>query len=86
MHASGYVIFGSVSEGCGEHFTNYADLAGKRIALGLTSDTRLVLVRKVDGVYVGERIMQIITVPAELGYREGLEMMVEDYRPAENAA
>lgn len=33
-----------------------------------------------------DRVMQITTVPAELGRRDGLEMMVEDYSPAGNAA
>lgn len=34
----------------------------------------------------GERIMQIVAGPAELGRREALEFMVEDYTPAGNAA
>ena len=44
--------------------------------------------RVVDGEvdYSGARIMQITTLPAELGRREGLEFMVEEYRPAGNAA
>ncbi|WP_241213417.1 head-tail adaptor protein [Sphingomonas sp. ABOLE] len=57
-----------------------------RYRADITSDMRLVLLRKVAAAYVPERIMQIITVPAELGFREGLEMMVEDYRPAGNTA
>ncbi|WP_416464915.1 head-tail adaptor protein [Sphingomonas sp. VDB2] len=44
---------------------------------GLTPDMRFVM---------GDRIMQIIGGPAELGFREGLEFMVEDYRPAGNPA
>jgi head-tail adaptor len=35
---------------------------------------------------MGERIMQIVAGPAELGRREGMEFMVEDYRPAGNPA
>jgi head-tail adaptor len=34
----------------------------------------------------GDRIMQIISGPAELGRRDGLEFMVEDYTSAGNAA
>lgn len=43
----------------------------------LTSAMRLVL---------GNRVMQITTVPAEIGRREALEFLVEDYRPAGNPA
>lgn len=35
---------------------------------------------------MGDRIMQIIAGPAELGRRDGLEFMVEDYSTAGNAA
>lgn len=35
---------------------------------------------------MGSRIMDITAGPAELGYREGLEFMVEDYTSAGNAA
>lgn len=35
---------------------------------------------------MGSRIMQIISGPAELGRREALEFMVEEYRPAGNPA
>ncbi|SEQ60411.1 Phage head-tail joining protein [Sphingobium sp. YR768] len=34
----------------------------------------------------GSRIMQIVSGPAELGRREALEFMVEEYRPAGNPA
>jgi head-tail adaptor len=34
----------------------------------------------------GGRVMQIIAGPAEIGVQEGLEFMVEEYRPAGNAA
>lgn len=43
----------------------------------ITPDMRFVM----DG-----RVMQIISGPAELGRREGLEFMVEEYRPAGNGA
>ena len=43
----------------------------------VTSEMRFVL---------GERIMQIVSGPAELGWREGLEFVVEEYRPAGNPA
>ncbi|WP_245653604.1 head-tail adaptor protein [Sphingomonas pituitosa] len=48
----------------------------------VASNMRLVVLRK----KVPVRIMQIISGPAELGTREGLEFMVEDYRPAGNPA
>lgn len=37
-------------------------------------------------VWVTDRTVQIITEPAELGRREGIEFMVEEYRPAGNPA
>jgi head-tail adaptor len=43
----------------------------------ITSDMRFVM---------GDRVMQIVSGPAELGRRDGLEFMVEDYRPAGNTA
>lgn len=43
----------------------------------ITPDMRFVL---------GSRIMQIVSGPAELGNREAMEFMVEEYRPAGNAA
>ncbi len=36
--------------------------------------------------YSAARIMQIVSGPAELGRREGIEFMVEDYSAAGNAA
>jgi head-tail adaptor len=35
---------------------------------------------------IADRIMQIIAGPAELGRRDGLEFMVEEYTPAGNGA
>lgn len=34
----------------------------------------------------GARVMQIISMPAEIGRRDRMEFMVEDYRPAGNPA
>lgn len=48
-----------------------------RYRTGITADMRCVM---------GHRIMQIVSAPAELGFREGLEFMVEDYSPAGNSA
>lgn len=41
-----------------------------------------------DGIvdYADARIMQIVTMPAELGRREGLEFMVKNYSPTGNPA
>jgi hypothetical protein len=36
--------------------------------------------------WVTDRTVQIITDPAELGRRDGLEFRVEEYRPAGNGA
>jgi head-tail adaptor len=36
--------------------------------------------------WVTDRTVQLITEPAELGTRDGLEFMVEEYRPAGNPA
>lgn len=48
----------------------------------VTSDMRFVdITDGVDG-----RIMQIISGPAMLGRRDGMEFMVEDYSPAGNTA
>jgi head-tail adaptor len=48
----------------------------------VSSEMRLVQLRK----GVPERILQIISGPAVLGNRDGLEMLAEDYRPAGNPA
>lgn len=37
-------------------------------------------------IVMGSRVMQIISLPAELGRRDGIEFMVEDYSPAGNGA
>lgn len=48
----------------------------------ITSDMRFVDITDGDG----GRVMQIVSGPATIGRREGLEFMVEDYSPAGNAA
>ena len=48
-----------------------------RYRADVTADMRFVM---------GERIMQIVSGPAELGRREALEFMVEEYNPAGNPA
>lgn len=54
---------------------------------GVTTAMRLVLLRWNGTVWVAaDRIMQIVSGPAVLGRREGLEFMVEDYSPAGNGA
>ncbi len=58
---------------------------------GITSDMRLLIgrYRKSDSgdmEWVTDRIAQIITMPAELGMRDGLEFMIEDYSQAGSSA
>lgn len=57
---------------------------------GLDASMRILVGRNLmsDGVsaWHTDRIAQIITVPAEIGCRDGLEFMVEDYSTAGNAA
>lgn len=48
-----------------------------RYRKGITPNMRFVM---------GERIMQIVAGPAELGRREAMEFMVEEYQPAGNPA
>lgn len=55
----------------------------------VTPDMRFVLgARVVDGTvdYSNARIMQITAGPAELGNRDGVEFMAEDYSTAGNSA
>lgn len=67
---------------------------GERTADGATTSTRPARVRMYwrDDVtpamrlVADDRIMQIVSAPAELGRRGGLELMVEDYSPAGNPA
>jgi SPP1 family predicted phage head-tail adaptor len=67
---------------------------GERLADGINVSTRPARVRmryrndvtaKMRFVE-GGRIMQIVAGPAEIGRRDGLEFMVEDYTSAGNAA
>ncbi|TXI87781.1 MAG: head-tail adaptor protein [Cupriavidus sp.] len=53
---------------------------------GITPDMRFLICRRQAGALIVERIVQIVTGPAELGRRDGLEFMVEEYRPAGNPA
>ncbi|WP_416463967.1 head-tail adaptor protein [Sphingomonas sp. VDB2] len=67
---------------------------GEQVSEGMTTARRPARVRMLyrEGItpdmrfVMGDRIMQIVGGPAELGFREGLEFMVEDYRPAGNPA
>ncbi|WP_404711489.1 head-tail adaptor protein [Sphingomonas sp. MMS24-J13] len=67
---------------------------GERLADGVNVSARpaRVRIRFRDDVtpnmrfVLGTRIMQIIAGPAELGRRDGLEFMVEEYSPAGNPA
>lgn len=67
---------------------------GERLADGINVAARPARVRisyrtGIDATMrfvMGERIMQIVSGPAELGRRDGLEFMVEEYRPAGNPA
>lgn len=57
----------------------------------VTSDMRFRIGRNVkndagERVWITDRIVQIISGPAELGNRDGIEFMVEEYRPAGNPA
>lgn len=50
------------------------------------SNMQIVVLRRVNGVDVAERTMQIVSGPAELGNRQWLELMTEDYSTAGNPA
>lgn len=71
------------SKSDGERIANGIDFAERparvrvRFRTDITNAMRLVL----DG-----RIMQIVSMPAELGRREGLELMVKDFSTAGNPA
>lgn len=66
----------------------------ERLAEGMTMTAHPARVRMLylDGITTamrfveGDRIMQIVSGPAVLGRREGMEFMVEDYSPAGNPA
>lgn len=67
---------------------------GDRLAAGITATARPARVRMdyrddvAQGMrlVLGDRIMLIVSEPAKLGRRAGIEFMVEEYRPAGNAA
>ncbi|KQO52667.1 phage head completion protein [Sphingomonas sp. Leaf257] len=67
---------------------------GEAVDQGMTTTTRRARVRmryRADitnqmRLVMGARIMQIVTVPVEIGRRDGIEFMVEDYTPAGNPA
>lgn len=57
----------------------------------ITSDMRILIGRRLldeegNSVWHTDRVTQIVSAPAELGRRNGLELLVEDYQPAGNAA
>lgn len=45
---------------------------------------RVLIGEKVDGEWQTYRTAQIVTPPAEIGFRRGLEFMIEDYSTAGN--
>lgn len=53
---------------------------------GITAAMRIVLLRWDAGTWVADRLMEIVAGPAEIGFRQELEFMVEDYTSAGNAA
>jgi head-tail adaptor len=67
---------------------------GERLADGINVATRPARVRmryRDDitpdmRIVMGDRVMQIVAGPAEMGTRHGIELMVEDYSVAGNAA
>lgn len=52
----------------------------------IKANMRVLVGRTVGGTWQTLRTAQIITVPAAIGFREGLEFMVEDYSTAGNGA
>lgn len=67
---------------------------GDRLAAGIAATSRPARVRMdyrddvAQGMrlVLGSRIMLIVSEPAELGRRAGIEFMVEEFRPAGNAS
>jgi head-tail adaptor len=62
-----------------------------RYRAGVTASMRVLVGRNVRNgggelTWQTDRIAQIVTVPAELGHRDGLEFVIEDYTSAGNAA
>lgn len=48
------------------------------------ANMRVLIGETVDGTWQTYRTAQIVTPPAELGFRKGLEFMIEDYSTAGN--
>jgi head-tail adaptor len=67
----------------GERIANGIDFAERpaRVRLRFRTDITNAMRLVFDG-----RVMQIVSVPAELGRREGLELMVKDFSAAGNGA
>lgn len=83
--------------GRGERETDGINLATRpaRVSIryrnDLTARMRVLVGRNTDDgagniVWQTDRTAQIVTVPAELGFREGLQFMIEDYSTAGNGA
>ena len=77
----------------GERLTDGINVAARparvriRFRLGITPAMRFVLIRWDAGETAwvdADRVMQIVSGPAEVGRREALEFMVEDYSSAGN--
>jgi head-tail adaptor len=62
-----------------------------RYCTGVKASMRVLIGRNVkdgdgDAAWQTDRVAQIVTVPAELGRRKGLEFVIQDYTSAGNAA
>ena len=83
-----------VAEGVYAQVQDALPSRGERLADGINVASRPARVRMYfrDDIsaacrfVMGSRIMEIVAGPAELGWQEGLEFMVEDYTSAGNAA
>lgn len=90
---AGSGIWETVAVGVWAQVQDMLPSRGERLADGINVATRPARVRMrfrddVDAsmrFVMGPRIMRIIAGPAEIGRREGLEIMVEDYTSAGNA-
>ncbi|WP_394652338.1 head-tail adaptor protein [uncultured Sphingomonas sp.] len=86
--------WGTVENDVPASVTDILPSRGEKLANGINMATRpaRVRMRYRDDVapnmrfVMGDRVMTIVSGPAELGRRGGLEFMVEDYRPAGNGA
>lgn len=57
-----------------------------RFRKDVKASMRVQIGETIGGVWVVYRTAQIITPPAELGFRQGLEFVIEDYSTAGNPA